>query len=573
MGFFKWKTTTARTPAAVLLGQPPAQSAEPVPALPLPDEPLADKPRKPLSAEAKAKLQKASFWVLLPFVVAFALGVLLRGDRIRAAVQDLKQIAAFALVDAPAGKRPDAARIRAEMFPDDSPASASDRFDVSAAARNQGLDKLINAVIGELPWANLEEKLAGGPPEKPGAADRTTLRDAAEKKRLVEQLLHSAGGKDDVSNVPLPPDRGGDAIPVLRRRLDDFGWDALWKLCVESVVVLILQAVCVFYFPALFVVHYAQVTHLAEGEQSLRADLRSDQMRQLLRQRARHLLEQETRPLFWRRFGFALLIVFGSTFFFAPDGIRAALIGEYVSLHEPPTESSLPQWISKFADAPHFMLGFGGFYLYAMAVFIQRSSRGDLSSRLMLNLFTRGVTVMILSVFLQGMLPEETFTRAFAFVVGVFPQTGLRALGKITQTGVERLSADEQSGFRDLPEIDLWKESTLGELGVLSMNDLARANWAELLLEVGINPYLLLRAADKALLLDTFGRERADKLAAIPLYTATELVEYLQPADPVERTRRFELVQAALEVADLSYQLERLRQNRNVEFLLGIKRN
>ncbi len=80
----------------------------------------------------------------------------------------------------------------------------------------------------------------------------------------------------------------------------------------------------------------------------------------------------------------------------------------------------------------------------------------------------------------------------------------------MTQTTVDRLSAEGTSGFKTIPEIDFWKETTLQEIGVNDFNDLAKADLRELVVTLGMNPAVLVRAADRAVLVHLLGAAAAE---------------------------------------------------------------
>jgi hypothetical protein len=102
---------------------------------------------------------------------------------------------------------------------------------------------------------------------------------------------------------------------------------------------------------------------------------------------------------------------------------------------------------------------------------------------------------------------------------------------------------------------------------------------------------LLLRAADRSVLVNTFGSGQSKALSAIPLHTASELVLYalgsdsyaerwrdqeicypfVDKLDQAEKTRRTELICKALGVQDISMQLSHLAADPNVRFIIDNK--
>jgi hypothetical protein len=265
-------------------------------------------------------------------------------------------------------------------------------------------------------------------------------------------------------------------------------------------------------------------------------------------------------------------------------------IGEYLTLNAIPGEPTYPFLLTAFQKAPPFSIGFAGFYLYALTLFVRRYATHDLNDRIYVPLFLRGVTVVLLGWVLASIGEEGGLSRALIFAVGIFPQAGLQAVAKMTQTTVDRLSNEGGSAFKTIPEIDFWKETTLQEMGINDFNDLAKANLDELLVDLGMNPAVLMRAVDRAVLIHLLGAEAAEKLEAIPLYTASDVVLYtrgrdawagrwaeagLQPRFPLgealddqERKARKEVVEKALGAEDLCLQLDHLDHDRNVQTVI-----
>ena len=116
-----------------------------------------------------------------------------------------------------------------------------------------------------------------------------------------------------------------------------------------------------------------------------------------------------------------------------------------------------------------------GFFLHATTLTAYRFAIGNLSDRLFVSLFNRSLTVMLLSLVLSVISSEgEPISRSLAFMVGTFPQSGIQFISKAAATTFDRFTLDSSTPlFRDLPKIDMWNESVLAEIGVLSPHDLA----------------------------------------------------------------------------------------------------
>lgn len=349
-----------------------------------------------------------------------------------------------------------------------------------------------------------------------------------------------------------------------------------------------LQAVLVLFFPALFMSSFWRAAQGIEDASSLAPSRFPTFASAIWYQRYRAQLHDQRHTYFWRRAGFAFLIGYGSVFLVAPLGVKAMVIGEYLVMNAIPGEPTYPFLLTAFERAQPFSIGFAGFYLYAVTVFVRRFATHDLNDRIFLPLFIRGITVVLLSWVLASLGEEGGLSRALVFAVGIFPQTGLQAIAKMTKTTVDRVADEAGAGFRTIPEIDFWKETTLQELGIHDFNDLARADVREVLMSLGMNPAVLIRAVDRAVLIHALGAEAADKLAAIPVFTASELVLYTQGRDAyaprwgetpppydlggslskAERDQREKTVEQALGALDVCLQLDQLRIDRNVLFII-----
>jgi hypothetical protein len=349
-----------------------------------------------------------------------------------------------------------------------------------------------------------------------------------------------------------------------------------------------VQALLVLFLPGLFLSSFWRA---AEGiEQVAQTGPPSTFAAHVWYRRYRRLLEEQKHSFFWRRLGFALLLGYGTMYLVAPLGVKAMAIGEYLRYNAIPGEETYPFLLTAFQHAPAFSVGFAGFYLYSLTLFVRRYTTHDLNDRIFVPLFLRGITVVLLGWVLSSIGDEGGLSRALIFAAGIFPSAGLQALAKVTQTTVDRFSNEGASAFKTIPEIDFWKESTLQELGINDFNDLAKANLDQLLLDLGMNPGVLLRAVDRAVLIHILGAEASAKLSAIPLFTASDVVLYTRGQEawaarwaeakaeprfprgevlpPERRLARETTVQEALGAKDVCLQLEHLVHDRNVQTVI-----
>ncbi len=353
----------------------------------------------------------------------------------------------------------------------------------------------------------------------------------------------------------------------------------------------VLQATVVLFFPGMLVSLLSQAKDTIQANPAVDANRFESFYREARYRRSIWLLGEEAQLRLWRRLGFALIITLGSMYLFSPSGLKSTSVAEYSALKSIPSENSYPAWLDTFKNAPPAMAGFAGFFLYALTLTSYRFAIGDLSDRFFVSLFNRSITVMLISLVLSGISSNgEPISRALAFVVGVFPQTGLDSISKLAGKSIDRFTLDDSTPhFRDLPEIDLWKETVLGEVGILSQYDLARARIKDLISTVGFNPRVILDAVDRAILLDALGPAAA-KLPSIPIARASQFVLYLlgrealvgewtaalsqqaveevKPIDDQQKASRMELVKTTLGLSDPGVVLSTLALDANVAFII-----
>lgn len=405
-------------------------------------------------------------------------------------------------------------------------------------------------------------------------------------RQHIRALVRSIAARVDALSRSNPPEK----FDFNRFRRDTF-FAMLWDVFLMAG----LLAFLILVFPGLFLITSVQTaTAIVRTSPRLSNSPTLSFMEAVGHRRHRRFLSEQSiwHQFLFPRLGFALLIAYGSLFLLAPVGITASVVGNYVSNHPSAGEASLPFWMQSFGSAPPHVIGFAGFYLYALTEFLQRFVRNDLTQRMFVVLLNRGMIVLILSLVMSGIFGWNDLSRGLVFVAGVFPQTGLKAIAKITKARIlERLMGESSTEFQAFPELDIWKQASLGEVGISSPHDLARADLRSLVELVGLNPYVLLRAGDRAMLLHVFGPDRSEKLARIPIYTASDLVLYVrgpgafaerwaektQPykiaADltEAEAVQRKKLVEDVLDVEDISLQIAQLERDSNVIFLIDTK--
>jgi hypothetical protein len=276
-----------------------------------------------------------------------------------------------------------------------------------------------------------------------------------------------------------------------------------------------------------------------------------------------------------------------------------------IGLVSVPAKSPLQLWLAQYPHLSPVLAAYSGFLVYCMSEFLWRYRSADLNGRMLVSLLNRGIIALLLSLLLSAMNTEaEAVFVAIAFIVGVFPQTGIQAVAKLAKSNVETLTLDPASNFRKVPEIDIWKEASLAELGISNLDDLAKTDLPHLLLAVGIQPRVLLRAVDRAVLAEELSTppvrtpasagspergDPVDALDALGVRTASNLVLFLtgseafenstsqpSPANdwrtltPEDKTARSAKVQSC-GVDNPDFVIDLLRSHANVRYILRCK--
>jgi uncharacterized protein YhhL (DUF1145 family) len=233
----------------------------------------------------------------------------------------------------------------------------------------------------------------------------------------------------------------------------------------------------------------------------------------------------ETQALFLPRLCFGVLLVLGTNYVLAPLGLKATAIMTLVDEHALPGHTSWTLWSTSAADVPVIVIGFLGFLVYALITATQRFVQDDLDDQAMLALLVRGLVVILLSFALSASPMNETAARIFVFIAGVFPIRALEAIAKKTNVAIDPdFSSDGPGSFDGLPSLDPAKVFALRAAGIQSSYDLAAMPIEDIARRVRIDPRLLGRAVDRAILIDAMGLALACELDAFAITSATELV-------------------------------------------------
>jgi|GEM_PF-6851076 len=237
-----------------------------------------------------------------------------------------------------------------------------------------------------------------------------------------------------------------------------------------------------------------------------------------------NLILAEDDALFLPRLCFGALMALGTTYVFSPFGLKATSMMAVVNEHGPPGHATWALWCTSFHDVPVLVVGFVGFLLYALITATQRFALDDFDDRALLSLLLRGLTVILLSFALSGDSINETASRLFVFIAGVFPLRALEALAKKVNIAFEGELEAQSGNFEGVPSLDAAKVFALRAAGIQSAYDLAATPIEDIAERVRIDPRLLGRAVDRAILIDAIGIDLARRLEPFAITSATELV-------------------------------------------------
>lgn len=274
----------------------------------------------------------------------------------------------------------------------------------------------------------------------------------------------------------------------------------------------------------------------------------------------------EDHSFFVSRFCFGVLLVLGTNYVFAPYGLRASYIMSLVDVHALPGHTSYTLWSTSFSAAPVIVVGFVGFLVYALITATQRFVQDDLDDQAVLSLLVRGLVVILLSFALSSSPIDGTISRLFVFIAGVFPVRALEAISKRANVTIDpEFEADTTKSFDGLPSLDPAKVFALRSAGIQSSYDLAAIPIKDIASRVRIEPRLLGRAVDRALLIEAVGLDLAKKLEPFAITSATELVVLNQEGLPEPVANAFTSGDATLKDPGVRRAAVRLAEDQRVK--------
>jgi hypothetical protein len=190
--------------------------------------------------------------------------------------------------------------------------------------------------------------------------------------------------------------------------------------------------------------------------------------------------------------------------------------------------------------------GFLGAYVFVLQSLVRRYYQQDLKSRAYVGAVLRIVVVAALVVALHPLwqqLPNQELVTgielAFAFLLGFFPELGVRLLVQRVGTALRRSieTGESQYPLRELDGCNLYAQARLLEEGVEDMENLTSANIVDLLLDTRTPVGRLVDWMDQAFLYlrvtGGTGEDGRDDRALLRQYgvrTATDLCDLVEAA-------------------------------------------
>jgi hypothetical protein len=203
-------------------------------------------------------------------------------------------------------------------------------------------------------------------------------------------------------------------------------------------------------------------------------------------------------------------------------------------------------WNGAFTEPPAGTLdilafGFLGAYLFDIQMLARRFFQSDLKPSAYASAVLRVIVVLII-VFVMHQLAEfaggerAQEEAVVAFVVGLFPLVGLRALNRVVAKLLRGTvpTLDSRYPLSDLDGLNVWYEARLLEEGIEDVQNLVTASMVEVLLHTRVSVARLVDWHDQAQLFlhlrprrdeDEAGKHPRDALASIGIRSATKFLE------------------------------------------------
>jgi hypothetical protein len=197
----------------------------------------------------------------------------------------------------------------------------------------------------------------------------------------------------------------------------------------------------------------------------------------------------------------------------------------------PMTISGLP---SIPVDALRF--GFIGAYVFILRGLVRRYFQADLKTHAYVAAVARIVVVAALLVTVGPVLEEQPLavTSSFAFLVGMFPELGIRLIKQAASAlgrKLTKLPDEDRYPVTDLDGLNLWSRARLFEEGIDDMQNLTTANLPDLMLNTRMPINRLLDWIDQSFLYIRVGGKDRLVLRRLGIRTASDLIDALERED------------------------------------------
>jgi hypothetical protein len=199
---------------------------------------------------------------------------------------------------------------------------------------------------------------------------------------------------------------------------------------------------------------------------------------------------------------------------------------------------------ARFPEPSVLTFGFLGAYFFSLELVLRGYVRGDLRPKSYTHVMARFLTVTILGLVLQQILPSARGAlSALAFVVGIFPEMGVKMIleflqkRKVVRHNLPSLS--EGAPLTNLDGIDLYDWTRLMDEGITNIESLAHHDLVDLMLQTRIPVSRLVDWVDQAILYLYAGdtsKESPDtpglvgRLRTYGIRTATDLLRTCEAA-------------------------------------------
>jgi hypothetical protein len=158
--------------------------------------------------------------------------------------------------------------------------------------------------------------------------------------------------------------------------------------------------------------------------------------------------------------------------------------------------------------------GFLGAYFYAVQMLVRRYFQNDLKASAYVNATMRIIVVALLTWTVDLMLSDESqaYRSTLAFVIGVFPDVGWKALQSVVKLPLRPLvrSLRQPYPLSDLDGLNVWYEARLLEEGIEDMQNLATSNLVDVMLNTRIPVERLVDWIDQSILYLHLGKPAED---------------------------------------------------------------